>query len=100
MCLDDFLRLSHEGFQEVYKQYLEKAKDEHKIRTEELRSAVVMHFNISPQYEGWIDPRKAWPLPWEDQPKKKKKRQGSSKERMKMLDKKWSQSNKNQQNEQ
>ncbi|MBL4828470.1 MAG: hypothetical protein JKY55_01035 [Aliivibrio sp.] len=87
--MDDFLRLSAEGFQEVYKQHLEKIENDHKLRMHENRSAVVQLVNLSPYYKENLDPVKVWPFPWEKKPEGKKKKRQSSKERMKALDEKW-----------
>jgi hypothetical protein len=88
MCLDDFLRLSLEGFQEVYKQYLEKEKQAHRLRMEENRSSLITFINLAPFYKEDMT-KEAWLFPWEEQPEEKKKKRESSKERMKELDKKW-----------
>lgn len=89
MCLQDFLRLSHESFQEVYKQYLEGKNQSHKLRMEENRALVVKLADLAPWYKDPLDPVKVWPFSWDQKQEESKSKSGSSEERMHELDEKW-----------
>ena len=89
MCLNDFLRLSHESFQEVYKQYLEGKNQSHKLRMEENRVMLVKLVNLSPWYEDPLDPVEVWPFPWDQIKEESKSKPGSSEQRMNELADKW-----------